>query len=56
MYIFLATTSQQESSTNLLDQLDSDEDENAPSIYENKGKGKKKKEDNEPETFLSFAR
>ncbi|XP_076098505.1 ATPase family AAA domain-containing protein 2-like isoform X2 [Mytilus galloprovincialis] len=50
-----ATTSQQESSTNLLDQLDSDEDENAPSIYENKGKGKKKKEDNKPETFLSFA-
>lgn len=50
-----ATTSQQESSTNLLEQLDSDEDENAPSIYENRSKGKKKKEDNEPETFLSFA-
>jgi hypothetical protein len=37
-------------------QFDSDDDEDAPSIFEQKGRSKKKHCDNDPNTFLSFSR
>lgn len=38
-------------------EFDSDEDENAPSIYEQKGKGRKKmEEDSESAAYLNFSR
>jgi hypothetical protein len=39
-----------------LKQFDSDDDEDAPSIFEQKGRSKKKHCDNDPNTFLSFSR
>ena len=56
MLYSLATATQLEANNDFFDQLDSDEDENAPSIFEQKGRGRKKNDDNDPSTFLSFSR
>ena len=51
-----ATTSQQQMKNQLMNQFDSDDDENAPSIFEHKGRSRKKHCDNDPNTFLSYSR